>query len=268
VSILALLALLVLLLLGTAGPGATVGYESTSVPASIGTLEAEQGWAHPEWFADPAWLEQHLADPTVTVVALTPEEEFLAGHIPGAVQIDWPALEIVETSGGSLAAWRSEVEGILTRLGITPADTVVIYDGGSFYAARLWWVLDQLGHADKRILDGGLPAWQSAGMPLEAAGTWVGHSPADPYVGTPNEEAIATIEEVEAAVSDPGVALVDARSPEEYAEHTRVPGDAVDSGYERSGQHLWFSKDRRLAYVGSEADAQAWPRAVRPIRCA
>ena len=54
----------------------------------------------------------------------------------------------------------------------------------------------------------------------------------------------------------------------DYVEHVAVPADAVDSGYERDGEHLWFSQDRGYAYVGTERDAEAWPRAVRLIRCA
>ena len=53
----------------------------------------------------------------------------------------------------------------------------------------------------------------------------------------------------------------------DYAEHVRVPPDAVDSGFQRDGRHLWFSKDHGTAYVGASRDAEAWPRAKRPIRC-
>ncbi len=53
-----------------------------------------------------------------------------------------------------------------------------------------------------------------------------------------------------------------------YVEHTAVPGDAIDSGYSRAGDRLWFAEDRRFAYIGSEDDAEAWPRSSQPIRCA
>lgn len=52
-----------------------------------------------------------------------------------------------------------------------------------------------------------------------------------------------------------------------YAAHVPVPSSAVDSGYERDGKHLWFAKDRGYAYVGRPSDAEAWPRAMQPIRC-
>ena len=49
---------------------------------------------------------------------------------------------------------------------------VVAYDDvGGWVAARLWWMLDDLGFgADGRggvlVLDGGLPAWIAAGLPM------------------------------------------------------------------------------------------------------
>jgi hypothetical protein len=54
----------------------------------------------------------------------------------------------------------------------------------------------------------------------------------------------------------------------DFVEHVAVPADAVDTGYERAGEHLWLSKDRGYAYVGQRHDADAWPKAVRPVRCA
>ena len=182
-----------------------------------------EAWRNPDVIVDVATVDALLGASTTKVIALTPAEDFAAGHIPGAVQIDWEPFEIVETGDQSVATWRTEVETILTELGIQETDTVVVYDGGTFYASRLWWVLDQLGHENKLILDGGLDAWQVAGMPVETGGEWVGFTPADPYAGTPDETAIATIDEVEAALADPNVVLVDARTPEEYAAG-HIPG--------------------------------------------
>lgn len=240
------MAIIIRLLLALLGPGAAVA-ASLVGPASnrpggwaaaVGTergavgqgaTPTAAGYAHPEWLAEADWLRDRLGEPGLKVVALTPSEEFDRGHVPGAVTIDWPALEVTDTSDPSLARWRGAVEGHLTRLGITPADTVVIYDDGTLFAARLWWVLDYLGHRDKRILNGGLAAWKAAGGEIETAGTWVGYSPLTPYRSSPNPDALAQVPAVEAAIGDPAVALVDARAPEEYAAG-HVPG-AVNLPY-------------------------------------
>ncbi|PWJ42454.1 thiosulfate/3-mercaptopyruvate sulfurtransferase [Quadrisphaera granulorum] len=54
----------------------------------------------------------------------------------------------------------------LAALGVSKADSVVAYDSvGGLWASRLWYLLDWIG-IDARILDGGLTAWQAAGLPV------------------------------------------------------------------------------------------------------
>lgn len=56
------------------------------------------------------------------------------------------------------------------RWGLRPESTIVIYDGDrSMTAARAWWVLKWAGLPDVRVLDGGFPAWLSAGLPTTEA---------------------------------------------------------------------------------------------------
>lgn len=51
--------------------------------------------------------------------------------------------------------------------GLRRESTVVIYDADrSMTAARAWWVLRWAGLPDVRVLDGGLPAWIAAGLPV------------------------------------------------------------------------------------------------------
>src|SRR5690606_32405164 len=183
----------------------------------------DQEFAHPEWFADVAWLQDNLGNDDLAIVALTPEEDFLEGHIPGSAQIDWPALEIVETSDEALMAWRPEVEAILTDLGIERGDTVVVYDGGTFIAARLWWILHQLGHEDVRILNGGLEAWVADGGELETGASTVTPA-AEAYVGTPIEAPLVQIAEAEAALDQPGVIFLDVRRFDDEYAVGHIPG--------------------------------------------
>jgi thiosulfate/3-mercaptopyruvate sulfurtransferase len=57
---------------------------------------------------------------------------------------------------------------LLGALGISPQHRVVAYDdAGGMFAARLWWMLRWIGHADAAVLDGGLTAWRAAGGALD-----------------------------------------------------------------------------------------------------
>lgn len=212
--------------------------------AGPGTATPTAGYAHPEWLVESAWLQAHLNDANVKVVALTPAKDFAAGHVPGAGQIDWPDLQIVETSDQSVKTWETTVEAKLTALGLAPSDTVVVYDGGTVYAPRLWWILKQLGHQDVRILNGGYAAWTSAGGKSETGPSTVKPA-ATFYRGTPDASAISTLAETTAAVGKPGVAFVDARTAQEYAAG-HIPG-AVDIPFtdnaEAASPHRWKSAD-------------------------
>ena len=65
----------------------------------------------------------------------------------------------------SPAAFRRRLE----TAGIGTEHDVVVYDDvGGWVAARLWWMLDDLGHERVAVLDGGFPAWVAAGYPVAA----------------------------------------------------------------------------------------------------
>jgi thiosulfate/3-mercaptopyruvate sulfurtransferase len=186
------------------------------------------GYARPDLLVDVDWLAEYRDDPDLLVVGLMPADTFAGGSIPGSVQIDWPDLEVTDTSDASLAGWRADVEGQLTALGVTRERTVVAYDEGTLFAARLWWVLHYLGHEQVRVLNGGLPAWTAAGQEV-ATGEAMPMAAGVAYVGEPRPEVLAQVPEVEAAIGDPGTVLVDARTPDEYAAG-HIPG-AINVNY-------------------------------------
>ena len=105
-----LTALLMAQLPGFTG-GVRAAQEATpaaATPQATPAASTENGYAHPEWLVDPAWITEHLDNPAVRIVALTPADEFAAGHIPGAAQVDWPEMEVTDTSDPSIAAWQEE----------------------------------------------------------------------------------------------------------------------------------------------------------------
>ncbi|MCP5157838.1 MAG: sulfurtransferase [Gammaproteobacteria bacterium] len=98
--------------------------------------------------------------------------------------------------------------------GIGENTQVVVYDdlGGMLAAARLWWLLRWLGHETVAVLDGGLPAWQRAELPLTADLPVV--RPAA-FNGQPDHRLWLTTEQV-MALSPKEAVLVDARAATRY----------------------------------------------------
>jgi thiosulfate/3-mercaptopyruvate sulfurtransferase len=99
-------------------------------------------------------------------------------------------------------------------IGIAPETQVVAVDAqGGVFAARLWWMLRWLGHADVAVLDGGIPAWQRAGGALTAEPPPAAPAKA-PYPDRPS--LVSTLDAAGVASRPPRVALLDARSAERF----------------------------------------------------
>jgi thiosulfate/3-mercaptopyruvate sulfurtransferase len=91
-----------------------------------------------------------------------------AGHLPGAAFVDLDTvLAAQEGPGRHPLPSPAEFAARLGALGIGDRHRVVAYDdAGNGVAARLWWMLDALGHEQVDLLDGGMGAWLAADLPL------------------------------------------------------------------------------------------------------
>ncbi|MDJ1114618.1 sulfurtransferase [Microbacterium dauci] len=146
-------------------------------------------------------------------------EDYLAGHIPGAVYV---SLDDDLAGHGEPADGRhplpelADLQAAARRWGVDAGETVVVYDDwNTFGASRAWWVLTDAGVPDVRILDGGLRAWRDAGLPLEEGET----VPARGDVAlSPAHLRRLDIDEA-AALPEHGL-LFDVRAPERYRGET------------------------------------------------
>ena len=164
----------------------------------------------------PAWLAERLGRADVRIVDLSDAEDYVRGHIPGAVHLDLAETRAQASEGVFRVPTAEEGRRLMTQLGITPETTVVLYDDeGSLHAAWLFLVLDVLGHARVSVLDGGAQRWRDGG------GAWtttVPPAPASSSLSTPHVRAdhVAGAAWVRERLGRRDVALVEARSPEEF----------------------------------------------------
>ncbi len=121
-------------------------------------------------FDDPRWLvvdvRHQLADTAYG------EQAYATSHIPGAVFLHCDRDLSGPMSGCNGRHPLPDPEKLALRLGeigIGVNTQVVVYDDAQgMIAGRLWWLLRWLGHDSVALLDGGLPAWQAAGLSLTA----------------------------------------------------------------------------------------------------
>jgi thiosulfate/3-mercaptopyruvate sulfurtransferase len=124
------------------------------------------------------WLEEHLDHPRVgildvrgrhpsSMLAHAKRAEYLAGHIPRAVFVDWERDFVdladpvpVQVAGPAAFAERA------AALGIGDGDLVVTYDDYyGIFSARVAWAFRYHG-AESRVLDGGWSTWLDDGRAL------------------------------------------------------------------------------------------------------
>jgi thiosulfate/3-mercaptopyruvate sulfurtransferase len=169
---------------------------------------------------DAEWLRGHIGDPDVRVIDFrwylmkrNGREEYLRGHLPGAVFVDLEAVTGHEGGGRHPLPTLAQLEREMRRAGVGRDTKVVVYDdAGGSVAARLWFLLEWFGHGSQAVLDGGLEAW---GAPLETAIPDV--APGDFRAAEPDRSKVlgfAAVRELR------DVALIDARAGERYRGET------------------------------------------------
>jgi len=151
-----------------------------------------------------------LADPALG------EQAYGAGHLPGAIYVHLDRdLSGPKTghNGRHPLRTREAYADWMASLGITPTREVVVYDRqAGMFAARAWWVLRWMGHAQVAVLDGGLDAWVRAGGQLTT--NVPAPSPASPSPAA--RPAMPTIDAATLLSRLPGLRVLDARAPERY----------------------------------------------------
>jgi thiosulfate/3-mercaptopyruvate sulfurtransferase len=180
------------------------------------------------------WLAARLDDPgvrvvdmrgTVTTRPVAPgveeadyrgaREEYLAGHVPGAVYVDWTRdiVDLDDPVPAQLAPPERFAEAMAVR-GIGDATRVVAVDhrGGQF-ATRLWWALMAYGHDAVSVLDGGWNRWVEEGRPVELGPV---RMPRAVFTPRPRDGWRLTAEDLLRRLGQPDLQLIDARDGGQY----------------------------------------------------
>lgn len=208
-----------------------------------------RGYANPDVLVSTDWVADHLEDAGVRLVESNEDPlVYRAGHIPGAVEVDWTRDLNDQLRRDYLD--REAFEHLAGRIGITPGTTVVFYgDKNNWWACYAYWVFQLFGHTNARVMDGGRLKWHQEGReltrdePAVEATTYSARERDDSVIRAFRDQVLAHVESE--------LPLVDVRSPEEYSgERLHMP-DYPNEGALRGG-HIPGAK------------SVPWGRAVDP----
>ena len=173
-------------------------------------------------------LARHLEEPGLVVLHLDMMQAgYRAAHIPGARWAD-PHRFIAATPDGTSFELPpvATLDSLVESLGISNDSRVVLY-GEAGHLARVFLALEYLGLAGHvAVLNGGLEAWRAAGR---QTANGIPPVPRGSFTPRPDPRLVIGTDELRSRVGDRNLALVDARSPGEYA--------GTDAGEHRRG-HL------------------------------
>jgi len=184
------------------------------------------------------WLAAHLDDANVKVVDASfklpgilplPKDDYLAAHLPGAVFFDVDAISDHSNPLPHMFPSAEQFGRDVGELGISNADTVVVYDSGGWVAApRAWWMFLSYGHDKVRVLDGGLKKWRAEGRATES-----GEFKAKPttFKASFDPKRVRSMQEMIANVGSKAEQVIDARASERFEGRAPEPRPGIRPGH-------------------------------------
>jgi thiosulfate/3-mercaptopyruvate sulfurtransferase len=171
-------------------------------------------YAHPQVLVSTQWAEAHRGDPHIRIVEVDVDTKaYEEGHIPGAVGWSWQT-QLCDTVRREILS-KAGFETLMADSGIDNATTVLLYgDNNNWFAAWALWQLKIYGHEEVALINGGRKKWIEEGRALTKE---VPRVPRAAYRAKDPDLSIRSfLPDVQQAVAQKTVELVDVRSPQEF----------------------------------------------------
>ncbi len=186
----------------------------------------------------PTWLAENLGAPDLAVLDAScylpttlrdADQEYLAGHIPGAQRFDIETIADTASPLPHMLPTREAFAEAVGAMGISERDTIVCYDGlGMFSSPRVWWTFRLFGAERVFVLEGGMPAWKAAGLPLEQGA--VSRPPTRFHAREP-ADIVADLARIQSVLTERSAQVVDARSAERFRGDAPEPRPGLRAGH-------------------------------------
>ena len=190
------------------------------------------------------WLAAHLQESDLKIVdsswhmpatGRSGRDEYLAGHIPGAVFLDIDAVADTSSAVSHSLPSPGNFGSAMAALGVGRENRIVVYDNSPLRtAARGWFMLRHFGAPRVAILDGGFQKWVAEGREREAGE--VRPRPARFEAG--DARNVVTKAEILAGIDAP---LLDARGQGRFEGSEPEPRPGMEPGHIPGARNLPFA---------------------------
>jgi thiosulfate/3-mercaptopyruvate sulfurtransferase len=166
---------------------------------------------------------------------------FLDAHVPGTKFFDLDAVCDRSTDLPHMLPAPEIFADAVAALGVNASSQVVVYDQrGVFSSARLWWMFRVFGHDRVVVLDGGLPAWISAGGAVEKGEPEA--VAAGDFVAGFRDDKIRGMAEMRRNLATGGELVLDARATGRFDGSVPEPRAGMRSGHIPGAVSLPFTE--------------------------
>jgi len=183
------------------------------------------------------WLEKNLSEVKIIDcswhmpgIDRNPKEEYLKNHIPGAIFFDLDKNSDQNTDLPHMLPTKEKWEEIVSLMGISNNNRVVIYDNSDVLSScRGWYNFIYFGHNKNlvSVLDGGLKKWLIEKKKTTSKKTILKKSS---YVARENKNLVKNILEINENIEQKNFTVIDARSKERFDGSVPDPRKNVRSG--------------------------------------
>ena len=193
------------------------------------------------------WLAERLSDPKIKIIEVSSkkgdEAPYFQAHIPGAINFFWKDLCWHDTDRQFVTP--DTLATRLGKVGISDADTIILYGDPVQYGTYAYWALTMAGHPKTLILDGSRTKWVLENREVTKDITKT--STTKYNIQKPYDKMRLGRENLLENIGNTDRFLLDVRSPEEFSGERVMEYGQFDHGAERGGhipgaKHLFYKE--------------------------